>query len=151
MIKRKNGVDNNVAFREACKNNDIILTEYSPAMEADKIFHKGWIDNRDKVEMVKIYAEKALREQREQRELGEKSLRKLEEMLEEMSGLEEIFGCKIFDEDEEGRIKQSMEMEKLGKLIEHWLQPSPEAKEMFKPLEMKYLAIEDEVKVVDKK
>lgn len=27
MIKRKNDIDNNVAFKESCKNNDIILTD----------------------------------------------------------------------------------------------------------------------------
>lgn len=69
--------------------------------------------------------------------------------------LEEISGHEISDGDERGRAEQSFE--KLGRLIDKGLQiyssidAPQETEELFGPLEMKYLSIENKLKVLEKK
>ena len=108
------------------------------------------------IQQQKEEIEKSRREQKEKEEIITYLDRVFKIQVENaIKELEEIAEYELSDGDEKGRVVQSFE--KLEKLIDKGLQiystidSPPEVKLLFKPLEMKYLSIVEELEAIEKK
>lgn len=107
-------------------------------------------------EKQKAELEKAQINQNEKEEI-QKSIERLYKITVDnaISELEEITNCILKDGDERGRVEQSLE--KMGKLIDKGMQiyatiDSPEeTKALFEPLEMHYLEVDKQLKLLEDK
>lgn len=108
------------------------------------------------IQQQKANMEKAQVEQKEKEEII-KALNRYYKIAVDnaISELEEITNCKLQDGDERGRVEQSIE--KMGKLIDKGMQiyatiDSPEeTKVLFEPLEMHYLEVDKQLKLLEDK
>lgn len=128
-------LNNIAAFVDKCI---VIRSHYLTVQQQKANMEKAQVDQKEKEEIIKalnryykIAVNKAISE------------------------LEEITNCKLQDGDERGRVEQAIE--KMGKLIDKGMQiyatiDSPEeTKALFEPLEMHYLEVDKQLKLLEDK